>query len=535
VSRLVVPIGSGFDFSFPIALSPDGTKLAFVERREGSRTIVLRDLNSFDSKPLTATGLGTVFFSPDSRWLGFQQDGFIRKISLSTGAIVRLTDAECCAYGGAWADDGTLFYSVPGPLVRRLVPAATEAELLPGPQAESITGLQWWPEALPGGEWLLLTGDVSNTNEPGIVVRSLKTGETRMLIESGMAGRYVQGGFLVYARAGKLFAVRFDAERARILGSPVPVVDGVFTGMWQFGPPFAVSRTGTLAYIPGTERTRFSQLAWVDRSGREAALAAPARGYRSLNLSPDGGRAVLGMEDGSVWHYDTRHNVLSRFARTDSPERHSVPLWSPDGTRIAFLSTKDQTIMVQRADGSGTPEPLARFDHLGYPLSWSRDTLALVDYGKGFSDRISLLPLNQPPSEVPFGNGVQPAISPNGKWLAYSNGEVNVQDIAKVRPVARVSRGGGREPRWRADGSELFYWNGDQLFVVTMSETHEGIAVGEPRALFRTERNAFLWVEHSYDVTPDGQRFLVMKAVEPRPTQINVVLGWLDELKTLLP
>ena len=508
-----------------------------MERREGSRTIVLRDLNSFDSKPLTGAGPGGIFFSPDSRWLGFEQDGFIRKISLSTGAIVRLTrtDANCCVYGGAWADDGMLFYSGPGPLVRRLGPAASEAELLPGPQSESITALQWWPEPLPGGEWLLLTGYVSNTNEPGIVVRSLRTGETRMLVESGMAGRYVQGGFLVYARAGKLFAVRFDAERAQILGSPVPVVDGVFTGVWQFGPPFAVSRTGTLAYIPGTESTLFSQLVWIDRSGRETTLPAPARGYRSLNLSPDGGRAVLGMEDGSVWQYDIGHNVLSRFARIDSPERHSVPLWSPDGTRIAFLSTKDQTIMVQRADGSGTPEPLARFDHFGYPLSWSRDTLALVDYGRRFSDRISLLPLNQPPSEVPFVNGVQPAISPNGKWLAYSNGEVNVQDIAKMRPLVRVSRGGGREPRWRADGSELFYWNGDQVFVVTMSETHDGIAAGEPRALFRTERNAFLYVEHSYDVTPDGQRFLVMKAVEPRPTQINVVLGWLEELKTLVP
>ena len=231
-SRLVVPIGPEFDFSFPIAISPDGTKLAFVESREGSRTIVLRDLNSFDSKPLTATELGGIFFSPDSRWLGFQQDGFIRKISLSTGAIVRLARTEAAMLrlrrrmGRRWH---SLLFG-PGPLVRRLGPAATEAELVPGPQSESMTALQWWPEALPGGEWLLLTGYVSNTNEPGIVVRSLRTGETRMLVESGMAGRYVQGGYLVYARAGKLFAVRFDAERARILGSPVSVVDGVFTG-----------------------------------------------------------------------------------------------------------------------------------------------------------------------------------------------------------------------------------------------------------------------------------------------------------------
>ena len=231
------------------------------------------------------------------------------------------------------------------------------------------------------------------------------------------------------------------------------------------------------------------------------------------------------MEDGSVWHYDITHNVLSRVAQTDSPERHSVPLWSPDGTRIAFLSTKDQTIMLQRADGSGTPEPLARFEHLGYPLSWSRDTLALVDYGRRVSDRISLLRLTQPLSEVPFVTGRQPAISPNGKWLAYNtNDEVHVQDIAKTRPVVRVSRGGGGyEPRWRADGKELFYRNDGQFFAVSISEFRERIVVGEPQTLFKLQHNAFLLVEHAYDVTPDGQRFIVMKPVEPPPTQINVV------------
>ena len=128
--------------------------------------------------------------------------------------------------------------------------------------------------------------------------------------------------------------------------------------------------------------------------------------------------------------------MLSRLAQTDSPERHSIsPLWSPDGTRIAFLSTKDQTIMVQPADGSGTPEPLARFEHLGYPLSWTRDMLALVDYGRRVSNRISLLRLTQPLSEVHSLSGRQPAISPNGKWLAYNaNEEVHVQDLAKRDP-----------------------------------------------------------------------------------------------------
>jgi dipeptidyl aminopeptidase/acylaminoacyl peptidase len=224
-------------------------------------------------------------------------------------------------------------------------------------------------------------------------------------------------------------------------------------------------------------------------------------------------------------------------AQTDSPERHSVPLWSPDGTRIAFLSTKDQTIMVQRMDGSGTPEVLARFDHhLGYPLSWQHDTLALVDYGRRVSERISLLPLKESPSEVPVAKGMQPAISPNGRWLAYTNAEIIVQDMEDTRSVVRVSRGGGVEPRWRADGKELFFRNrGGQFFAVTMSETRGGMSAGEPRALFRLQHNTFLMVEHAYDVTPDGQRFLVMKPVEPPPTQVNVVLGWREELERLVP
>jgi eukaryotic-like serine/threonine-protein kinase len=541
VTRLAVPIGPGFRFSDPIALSPDGTMLAFMAVHDGARRIFVRDLNSFDSTPLigTAPGVNALFFSPDSRWVGFSQDSFVQKVSPGTGAVVRIAGlgTECCLYGGAWAEDGTLFYAGPGPAVQRIEPSGSEPLLLPGSQPDGIVGLQWWPEPLPGGDWLLLTGYVSSTNEPGIFVRSLTTGETRLLVESGMGGRYVEGGYLVYARAGRLFAVRFDAKGGRVLGSPVPVVDGVFTSMWQFGPPFAVSRTGTLAYVPGSERTQHSQLAWIDRSGRETVLPAPVRGYRSLNLSPDGGRVAVGMDDGSVWQYDVAHNVLSRVARPDSPEPHSVPLWSPDGTRIAFLSTGDGTIAVQRADGSGTPEPLARFDHLGYPLSWRQDTLALVEYGRHVSDRISLLRLGQPPTTVPFVSGKQPSISPNGKWLAYTFGadEIAIQDLAGSRALVRVSRGGGIEPRWRADGKELFYRRGGQFFAVTISEQGDGIVAGDPRALFETELNTFLAVNRAYDVTPDGQRFLVMKRVEPPPTQINVVLGWLDELRQRVP
>jgi serine/threonine protein kinase len=541
-ARLVVPIGPELSFSFPIALSPDGTKLAFIASHDGIRKIFVRDLNNFESRPLigTAPSVGALFFSPDSQWLGFPQDGFVQKVSLGTGAVVRISrmDAQCCMYGGAWAEDGTLFYAGPEVSLHRLGPLANKAASLPGPQSEAITDLQWWPEPLPHNKWLLLTGYVPSTNEPGVVVRSLNTGETRMLIESGMGARYVQGGYLVYARAGKLFAVRFDADAGRILGTPATVIDGVFTRMWQFGPPFAVSKSGTLAYIPGSERTLHSRLAWIDRSGHETTLGAPARGYRSLNLSPDGRRVVVGMEDGSVWHYDIAHNVLSPFARTDSPEQHSVPLWSPDGARIAFLSTKDQTIMVQQADGSGTPEPLARFDHLGFPLSWSNRTMALVDYGRHISDRISLLALDQPNSEIPFVNGVQPAISPSGDWLAYyANGEVNLQDIAKKRALVRVSRGGGYEPRWRADGKELFYRRptDGQFFAVALREHGEGLEVGDPQPLFKTQLSSFIAVEHAYDVTSDGQRFLVMKPVEAAPTQINVVLSWVDELQRRLP
>jgi Tol biopolymer transport system component len=293
-----------------------------------------------------------------------------------------------------------------------------------------------------------------------------------------------------------------------------------------------------------------SRLVWVSRNGTEEAVAAPARGYVQPRLSPDGRRIAVDTADdegNQVSLYDLTRDTLSRF--TFEGKVNVDPVWTPDGKRIAFASNREGSLSVfwQSADGSGGLERLTN-GAADIPISWSADGRLLAFLALGSAgDDVFVLGLNdrKVQSFVQSRGSVLGAaeFSPDGHWLAYASDQSGRREIY-VQPYPgpggkwQISTDGGTEPVWNRNEQELFYRSGDKMMAVDIS-TRPAFAAGKPRQLF--EGNYALGIRghtrSNYDVTADGQRFLMLKPVEPEaaPTQINIVLNWTEELKRLVP
>lgn len=366
---------------------------------------------------------------------------------------------------------------------------------------------------------------------------------------------YSSSGHLIYFQAGNLMAVPFDLDRLQVKGAAVPVVQGVQQSEnVPWAAQYSVSETGTLVYFPGSRVAVQSRLVWVSRSGAEQLLPAATHAYDMPRLSPDGRRVALDLTDNGltqVWLYELSRDILSRF--TFEGIFNAYPVWTPDGKRIAFDSNKggQSSLSWQMADGSGGPERLTTTTALAPPFSWSPDgrLLAFDDLAPTTGRDIWMLRVDerkaQPFLQTPAFEDA-PQFSPDGHWLAYASDESGSREIY-VQPYPgpggkwQISNEGGTEPMWNRNGRELFYRIGDKMMAVDVS-TQPGFAAGKPRQLFEGHylMNSAGYARPDYDVSPDGQRFLMLKPVEQEqagtaPTQIIVVQNWTEELKRLVP
>jgi Tol biopolymer transport system component len=352
-------------------------------------------------------------------------------------------------------------------------------------------------------------------------------------------------GHVLYAQAGTLMAVPFDPKQGQPTGPSVPVVQGILQGANGVAH-YSISNTGTLAYLSGSAAAVQRRLVWVARNGMEQPLPAPALAYGYARLSPDGRRIALEL-DNQIWLYDLSRDTLTRF--TFEGTANQSPGWSPDGRRIAFRSNKEgfNNLYWQLADGSGGLERLITKQNTQNLTSWSADGqhLAYFEISPTNARDIWVLGLDdrkpQPFLATRFNEGAA-TFSPDGHWMAYVSNESGRPEIY-VQPYPgpggkwQISTDSGTEPLWNRNGRELFYRSGNKMMAVQVT-TQPNFSPSKPVVLFEKEYAAsqFPATGIAYDVTADGQRFLMVKETDQASlAQINVVLNWFEELKRLAP
>lgn len=540
-----------------VAVSPDGRYVAYRAISDNVRQIFMRALDQQEASPVAGTqDAGQPFFSSDSQWLGFEVRGEIKKVPISGGAPVTLTPGAPLPPGlrFAWAGGWIVFSGLSG--LQQLPDAGGTPQPLTR-LGEGDAGLghrdpTWIPEADA-----VLFSSYSGTAPaagpvglPRVSIHSRRTGERRNLIEGGASARYVPPGYLVYAQGGALFAVAFDTNRLDTAGTPVPVVNGVRqTNEYAF---YDVSPTGTLVYVSGPALSGVGvaaagprQLVWVTRAGTEQPLAAATREYFQPRLSPDGGRVAVEIGP-QIWIYDITRDALTRF--TLEGEQNDSPVWTPDGKRIAVRSIRDRQsrIFWQLADGSGGAERLTSAPGVPQHISLDGQFLAFQQNDPKTQRDIAIVSLRDRKADVFIrtpATDVAPRFSPDGRWLAYVSDEsgrpeVYVQSFPGSGGKWQISTEGGTEPVWNPNGRELFYRIARRFMVVPVT-LEPTFSPGKPAILFEGDYIAseFPLTSPGYDVSRDGQRFLVVKEIEQpsAATQINVVLNWDQELKRLVP
>jgi serine/threonine-protein kinase len=564
VSRLQVAAWGGSEVSVAfndrgLAITPDGSHLAYVGNR--GTQIFVRALDSL-SPVAVFTGRPTgLFTSPDGRWIGFRDgEGTLKKVATTGGPAVTLAtlDAAGVPGGATWAPDGSIILASESVAtgLQRVAASGGQVEVLTRPDPAQGEADHLWPEILPDGRSVLftITTLTDGLEAARVAVLDLGTGERQVLLRGGSHAHYVPSGHLVYGQAGTLQAVAFELARRRVAGTPTTVVPDVVTSS-NGGVHAVVARDGTLAYISvgGMAETPRS-LVWVDRLGNEMPTGAPPRPYFLPALSPDGTRIAVFANDpeGDLWLWDHGRTTLTRL--TSVPGRDVLQVWTPDGRRVIFSSERGggRNLFWQDADGIGAAERLLESLNTQYPMAVTPDGRQLIFTEETAQTDIDLMMLEldgtrrvAPLLRTRFSerNG---AISPDGRWLAYEANDSGHYEIY-VRPypdidtsLTVVSTDGGTRPLWTRSGDELVYVSPTGALMRVGVSRGPSWSATKPSVVVKAGYFTNpVWWGRSYDVSPDGQRFLMIKeggpeAPAPTPSLV-VVQHWFEELKRLAP
>ncbi|MEE8350379.1 MAG: protein kinase, partial [Acidobacteriota bacterium] len=525
------------------AISPDGTRMAYAAFKDGQSQLYLRTLDEFEARPIPGTeGAENPVFSPGGQWIAFfvKDQGELQKVSLQGGPPLTICGGVGLGTGATWASEDLIIFSpdIASGLMQVSAGGGTPQPLTSPDASQGEIG-HWWPQILPNGEDVLFTVDTGQTGEEArIAILSLATGKWRTLISGSVRAQYAASGHLVYTQSGSLLAVPFDAAEQELTGSPVPILEGLYSSWTAAGGHFALSNKGSLIYAIGPSAQK--RLVWVDRKGQVTRFTEHHANYYYPRFSPDGKFVAVNEED-QIWIYNVESG---RRLRLTLEARNYVPAWTPDGEAVTFGSYRlgSVNLYLKKISGNDPAELLLERPNRQYPMSWFREGGSLL-----FAERLSssggdVWVLHQEgdsdPSPVlqgPF-NERRARLSPDGRWLAYVSDESG-QDEVYVRPYPGpgtklpISAGGGEDPIWSADGRELFYLSKNQVVAVNVATTDVSLQADKPHALFEGQFIGNFCCGASYDISPDGQQFLMIQQDGTGPSQINVVLNWFEELK----
>ena len=550
---VVTPEKGEFNFeNGPMAISPDGTRLAFIASSSGKVELWLRSLNAGTAQPMPGTeGAAFPFWSPDSKFLAFFAGGKLKKIDVTGGPPQTICDASATPRGGTWNREGLILFS---PNTRDPIQRVSAAGGIPQPVTKIDTAAMEfshrWPSFLPDGKHFLYLNQTygGGTDRNRIVVGSLDSQEKKTIVAVNSPALYTPQGYLLFARENTLLAQKFDSKSFKTIEDAFPIADPVETYGSTGSAIFSVSEEGTLAYHIGAGGG-MSQLMWIDRSGKPLGTIGAPGDYSRPKLSHDGRRVAVEVFDpkaGSpdIWVTEIARGTFSRF--TFEPTEEVFPLWSPDDRRIVYSSQKPdritRAINVKASSGAGASETILERVALLFAVDWSRDGRFLITQMNdpktktgwnlgvlSIADRIW-----KPFAETPF-NEVLGQFSPDGHWIAYvsdesGRSEVYVQPFPGPGGKWQISTNGGTAPRWRADGQEIFYKTPEgKIFAVAVT-TGTGFDASVPVLLFSARFKAAPGAQ--WDVSADGKRFLINQpVVDVAPAPMSVVLNWTAGLK----
>jgi len=544
------------------AISPDGTLLAFSALPGDGRPnqIWVRRLDSVDASLLAGTeGADTLFWSPDSRFVGFFAEQKLKKSNVAGGVPQTLCGVPGGAPSGTWNRDGViLFGSSSTGGIRRV--SAQGGEPSQVTVVDDVLGRHLWPRFLPDGRHFVFFDPDAAPTRHGVYVGSLDSKDVKRILTSDSVAEVAPPDTLVFVRDTALFAQTFDQRSQEVVGDAVRVADIVSVDRGNGRAGFSVAASGVLVFAPGSGVSAGSDLEFrvFDRTGRDLGHAGGAVAYRGLDLSPDGTHVAGHRHEeagGDIWITDLSNGGSARL--TFEPARHNTsPVWSPDGGHIAFGSLRNGSWGIYRKSSSGVggDELLLESKTPILPQDWSRDGQTIVFWRNDpatYAD-VWRLPLQGDRTPVAFLR--TPAVeqhaqlSPDGRWLTYSSSEsgraeIYVQSFPTAGTKYQVSTDGAVFPRWRHDGKEILFMSapaGGRILGATVQPAGAGLKFGPPRFLF--DPRYVNWnhsetgggVYHTFAVSPDGQRFVVpvqRNSTGDLPPPLTVVLNWTSALK----
>jgi Tol biopolymer transport system component len=559
------------------AISPDGTRLIYKTRSPGGKPMfAMRMMDKTKGVPIPGTEGGhDPFFSPDGQWLGFYAETNLKKISVNGGAPIILAEASN-PRGASWSEDGTIVAALIN--TSGLFRVSADGGSPPQPLTTLSAGesTHRWPQVLPGGQIALFTSskNLSDYENATVEAVNIKTGERKMIQSGAYFGRLTPSGHLLYVHNAIVFAEAMagasspvkDLGALKPQGSQFPVVDDIATLPSSGAGQFDFSQNGLFIYESGkSSPDMWSMVGWNATTGAlefgansaksQLQISKPAP-YFTPRFSPDGKRLAMGIETKGldIYIYDFQSDVLTRLTFTGQLSYN--PVWTPDGKHIAFqaVSGDDHALMWIRSDGAGGAQKLLEGKNLLVPRSFSPDGKYLA-YHSGLQNNSDLwvLPLDttnpdQPKPGTPKvivgtpANEKQPAISPNGRWIAYSSDESGIDEVYVRQFLGtsggkwQISSGGGNVPGWSRDGKNLYFENLDgRIMMAGYEEKGESFAASKPR----------IWMDHqlvsptgdlNFDVSPDGKMIVALaRSTLPgnaaETVKATFLLNFFDELR----